>query len=175
MPIFPRHQDSFCLPLTLPNDTEARPTSVWPIFNIEKSQEPLTTFDAAAASLNYGAFSLLDGEASPPPRPNTFTDDYLYPTLAPNEYTRLTMFWYYTKDIEQDKELLSKLTNLINVIKDSIGWELGLVGLLDNDTYVRLAAANLPLAILPRRESTCSHTVSQQPGVSHIVDIMHCY
>lgn len=165
-PFFPSHQDSFCLPLGLRGPIEDRPTSIEPIFDAVKSQEPLAAYDAAAASLNYGGHSLLDGETSPPLRPDTFKDNYLYPTLTQNEYTRLTMYWYYTKDIEDDRELLGKLSNLINVIKDSIGWELGIVGLVDNDRFVRLVTANLPLAIVPRRESTCSHTVYQHPGVS---------
>jgi signal transduction histidine kinase/CheY-like chemotaxis protein len=48
--------------------------------------------------------------------------------------------------------------------QESVGWEFVITGLLDHNTYRRVAVVNLPLALLPRRESTCAHTINQQPG-----------
>jgi hypothetical protein len=36
---------------------------------------------------------------------------------------------------------------------------------LDVNVYIRLATVGLQLAILPRGETLCAHTVTQPPGV----------
>jgi hypothetical protein len=35
---------------------------------------------------------------------------------------------------------------------------------MEKDSYIRVATTNVPLAILPRREATCAHTINQPPG-----------
>lgn len=94
------------------------------------------------------------------------TGDYLFPILTRNERLRLTMLSYYTRGIFEDSELISRLQEKVHLAKDSIGWEFVIAGLLDHNTYTRVVTVGLPLAVLPRRESTCAHTVNQPPGVS---------
>lgn len=79
------------------------------------------------------------------------------------------MFWYYTRGILQDDELLSRLQEKTCLVEDSIGWEYVIIGLLDLNTYTRVATRNLPLVMLPRRESTCAHTVNQPMGVCQVL------
>jgi hypothetical protein len=79
------------------------------------------------------------------------------------------MLWYYTRDLAEDTAVLHKMRTKLEVVKSVIGWEFAIVGILENDIYRRLATAGLPLAHLPRRESTCSHTVQQSPGVSDLL------
>lgn len=40
------------------------------------------------------------------------------------------------------------------------------MGLVFEDAFNRIATAGMPLAVVPRRESPCSHTINQEPGVS---------
>lgn len=140
-----------------------------PQFNVldpAKFRQPLPSFDRAAHARYFGTPSNWDSETAPPVAPSCFTDDYLDPTLSENEYARLIMLWYYTTGIHSDFELLEKFNQILEIVKSSIGWEIALVGLVDADTFTRIAAKNLPLASAPRRESPCSHTVNQPPGVS---------
>jgi signal transduction histidine kinase len=37
---------------------------------------------------------------------------------------------------------------------------------MDQDVYTRLVATHVPLAILPRREATCAHTINQPSGMT---------
>ncbi|KKY17329.1 putative histidine kinase hhk3p [Phaeomoniella chlamydospora] len=99
-----------------------------------------------------------------PAKPADFNDPYLFPTLTRNERLRLTMLWYYTSGLMDDKELLMRLQDKLNIARELIGWEFAIMGILDNDVYTRVVTSGLPLAILPRKESTCSHTINQTPG-----------
>lgn len=47
-----------------------------------------------------------------------------------------------------------------------VGWEFAIMGLVFEDAFNRIATAGMPLAVVPRRESPCSHTINQEPGVS---------
>lgn len=102
----------------------------------------------------------------PPPQPDGFRDAYLMPSLTRHERLRLTMFWYYTRDILDDDVFLQCLQGKLELVQLLIGWDFAIVGLLSEDVFTRLVTAGLPLAIVPRRESPCSHTVNQKPGVS---------
>ncbi|KAK2602325.1 hypothetical protein N8I77_008869 [Diaporthe amygdali] len=86
------------------------------------------------------------------------------PCLASNERLRLTMLWYYTRGLYEDGEFLQLLQEKLDLVQTFMEWEFALLGLLSEDVYTRVAATGLPLAVLPRRESTCSHTVTQEPG-----------
>lgn len=144
-----------------------------PKFNVldpAKFHQPLPSFDRTAHARYFGAASKWDSEAAPPsPPPDTCIDKYLDPTLSENEYGRLIMLWYYTGGIRNDPELVDKFNHILEIVKSSIGWEIALVGLVDDNTFTRIAAKNVPLASAPRRESPCSHTVNQTPGVSQCI------
>jgi hypothetical protein len=76
------------------------------------------------------------------------------------------MLWYYTRDIlNEDGEFSSGLQEKAYLAQKSAGWEFAVIGILDVNVYIRLAAIGLPLAILPRGETLCAHTVTQPPGV----------
>ncbi|KPM42447.1 hypothetical protein AK830_g4106 [Neonectria ditissima] len=89
---------------------------------------------------------------------------YLRATLAKNERLRLSMLWYYTRDILEEPEFLSGLQEKARLAKESTEWEFAVIGIMDVNFYIRLAALGLPLGILPRGETICSHTISQPPG-----------
>lgn len=136
------------------------------ILDPAKFHQPLSPFDRATHASYFGSSSQWDSELHPPSPPSLFQDDYLYPTLSENEYARLTMLWYYTNGVQQDTELLDRFSQLLDIVKSTLGWEIALVGLVDADTFTRVATKALPLAAAPRRESPCSHTINQPPGVS---------
>jgi hypothetical protein len=75
------------------------------------------------------------------------------------------MLFYYTRGALEDVELQSRLLEKVHLAGETVGWEFVIVGLLNHNTYTRMATVGLPLAVLPRRESTCAHTVNQPPGV----------
>jgi hypothetical protein len=64
---------------------------------------------------------------------------------------------------------MSRLQEKVVLAKETVGWEFVIAGLLNHNTYTRMVTVGLPLAILPRRESTCAHTVNQPPGVRAII------
>jgi len=74
------------------------------------------------------------------------------------------MLFYYTRDLLEDAELVSRLQEKVHLAKETVGWEFVIAGLLDHNTYTRMVTVGLPLAVLPRRESTCAHTVNQPAG-----------
>ncbi|KAK6377854.1 hypothetical protein LTR64_001237 [Lithohypha guttulata] len=168
----PHIADAFgCAPinsLSLPS----RPTDINPIFDEQKHKEPLAPRNTIGPD-TYGLSTGLDAETfSPPSPPTDFRDPYLYPVLTGNEYVRLTTLWYHTQGLTEDKDFLWRISNLLGMLKDSIRWEFAIVGILDNDHYTRLVTANLPILNLPRRESTCSHTVNMSPGTVFMITDM---
>lgn len=163
-PFFPKadgHAD-----LLSPRQLPLRPRRAGPVFDSVLSSQPLTDFDQQTHDTCYAVRSHGVEADLPPERPDGFTDDYLMPSLTRNERLRLTMLWYYTRDVLEDEGFLRRLQDKLDLVHTLIDWEFALIGLLSEDVYTRLATAGLPLAILPRRESTCSHTVNQAPGVS---------
>ena len=55
------------------------------------------------------------------------------------------------------------------------GWEFAIMGFVSEDAFTRVATAGMELAVVPRRESPCSHTVTQlDPGVSIPLGTMIC-
>ncbi|KAI9164118.1 histidine kinase HHK3 [Paramyrothecium foliicola] len=145
---------------------ESRPASVGPIFDIDNARKPIVPWSAAAADTVYPPKLDDDGPAPIPSQPadDWTADHYLPPQLARNERLRLNMLWYYTRNIASDAELLTRLQDKACLARDTVGWEFAIVGLLGLNEYTRLATKGLPLAILPRRESTCAHTINQPPG-----------
>lgn len=135
-----------------------RPTTVGPVYDAETETKPLESPQGHARDL-YPEF-MSQGLLTPPPPPADHKDgDYLAPVLSRNEYIRLTKFWYYTRDLCSDKDLISKLQVKVDLLRDFVGWEMAICGILDNRVYQRVVTSGLELALLPRRESTCSHTI----------------
>ncbi|KAI0538843.1 hypothetical protein GGR58DRAFT_512808 [Xylaria digitata] len=132
-----------------------------PVFDEAYAKEPIPAFDQKAHEQHYAGPS-ESGEALPPPSPVDFSDRYLIPTLARNERLRLTLLWYHTTHIQQDERLLAEIDTLVRSVHKIIGWGYAIAGILNESNYRRLATVNLPLAVLPRRESTCSHTINQK-------------
>ncbi|KAK5955560.1 hypothetical protein OHC33_003201 [Knufia fluminis] len=172
VPVFPQDQDAFYHSDDNGSPLPDQPKHIGPISDPDKCREPLSAFDILSHANAFGVRSHWDSEACVPARPDTFSDRYLYPTLTQNEHTRLTMFWYYTRGLNEDTVLLKKLNQMLDLTKQSLGWEVGIIGMVDAQTFTRIVAANMSLATIPRRESTCSHTVNQPPGtVFQIVDM----
>lgn len=159
VPYFPCSGSKHASKLLL-QELPAPPMIVGPVFDTAHSKKPLPAFDQKAHEQHYHGPS-ESGEALPPPSPVHFPDRYLVPTLARNERLRLTLLWYHTRQIEKDERLLAEIDTLVRSTQKIIGWEYAIAGILNESTYRRLAAVNLPLAVLPRRESTCSHTINQ--------------
>ncbi|KAI0188925.1 hypothetical protein EV127DRAFT_114238 [Xylaria flabelliformis] len=158
-PYFPRSGSKHGSSLLL-QQLPPPPKAVGPIFDPEHFKEPLPVFDQKAHEQYYNGPSET-GEALPPPSPDDFEGEYLVPTLSRNERLRLTMLWYHTSQIEKEERLLAEIDTLVRSAQKVIGWEYAIAGILNESTFRRLAAVNLPLAVLPRRESTCSHTINQ--------------
>lgn len=74
------------------------------------------------------------------------------------------MLWYYARDLDNEPELLAGLQEKACLAQESSDWEYAVVGVLDVNVYIRLATVGLQLAILPRGETLCAHTVTQPPG-----------
>lgn len=143
---------------------ESRPEPVRPLCVSDEGlcSNPILAFDEQLHESNYNPrpdSTLAD-------QPDGFCDPYLMPSLARNERLRLTMLWYYTRGLYEDREFVQLLQEKLDLVQTFMDWEFALLGLVSEDAFTRLAASGLPLAVLPRRESTCSHTITQEPGVS---------
>lgn len=142
-----------------------QPTSIGPILDPEKIDEPLAGYSETTHSNVFGPHTSLDSETSIPALPQGFNDRYLYPSLCKNEHMRLTMLWYFTRGLQEDAELLQKLSQILEMVKQFLGgWEIGIIGIVEAETFSRIVTTNMSLAMIPRRESPCSHTINQHPG-----------
>lgn len=139
------------------------------ILDEELCKDPLLAFDEQLHESNYNPRP--DGSLAD--QPDGFSDPYLMPSLARNERLRLTMFWYYTRGLYEDGEFLQSLQEKLDLVKTFMEWEFALLGLVSEDAFTRLAASGLPLAVLPRRESTCSHTINQEASVGALYLSFH--
>lgn len=151
--------------MTLP----LRPHSVGPVIDCANACKPISEFNDAVHAANFAPRPEGVEADLPPQQPEGFGDAYLMPSLTRHERLRLTMFWYYTRDILEDQDFLQRLQEKLELVQVLIGWEFAIVGLLSEDVFTRLVTAGLPLAIVPRRESPCSHTINQKPGVSPVM------
>jgi len=59
---------------------------------------------------------------------------------------------------------MSKLQGILGIVQKFMGWEFAIIGMVEEAVFTRVAAINMPVALLPRRESPCSHTINQEPG-----------
>lgn len=161
---FPKAEGSSSLlnPGLLPE----RPEAIGPIHDPLNSSTPIPKYDEEAQQLKYGERPADVNADLPPTTPPDFEDRYLVPTLTKHERIRLTLLWYYTRDIVNDKDFLLRLQEKLDLVKDFMGWEFAILGIVSENVFTRLVTAGIPLAVLPRRESTCSHTITLSSGVS---------
>lgn len=154
-----------------PPSPTSRPTAVAPILDVEHANIALKPWSTELADSVYPKKDDIWAPAPiPSPSqcpPQCVADQYLFPVLTRNEQLRLTLLFYYTRDALEDRELMSRLQEKVYLARETIGWEFVIAGLLDHNTYTRMVTVGLPLAVLPRRESTCAHTVNQPVGVCH--------
>ncbi|KAG9585333.1 hypothetical protein KCU60_g18897, partial [Aureobasidium melanogenum] len=143
-----------------------RPRTVGPVFDTVLASQPIPEFNKEAHDQNYNNPAPPSDAPKLPEQPNDFQDPYLMPSLTENERLRLTLFWYYTysNKMMEDKDFLLALQQKLDLVQAFMGWDFAIMGLLSENVYTRVATAGVPLAILPRRESTCSHTINQPSG-----------
>ncbi|KAF3037764.1 hypothetical protein E8E12_000431 [Didymella heteroderae] len=143
-----------------------RPSETAPIFDHDNHTKALDIWSIEVAERIYPGSTDVWAPAIIPEKTSMqcATDRYLFPVLTRNERLRLTMLFYYTRGALQNTELQSRLQEKVYLARDTVGWEFVIAGLLNHNTYTRMVTVGLPLAVLPRRESTCAHTVNQPPG-----------
>ncbi|KAH8730666.1 hypothetical protein GQ44DRAFT_605728 [Phaeosphaeriaceae sp. PMI808] len=165
---FPRADAAVLQSKHEPPLASSRPTTVAPILDVENASRALNTWSVEAAESVYPTKDNFWAPAPIPPRldcpQQCAADRYLFPVLTRNEWLRLTMLFYYTRGALEDQELMSRLQEKVVLARETVGWEFVIAGLLSHNTYTRMVTVGLPLAVLPRRESTCAHTVNQPPG-----------
>ncbi|KAF7549605.1 hypothetical protein G7Z17_g6267 [Cylindrodendrum hubeiense] len=150
-----------------------RPQTVGPIYDPQNVDRPIGPWPLDAEKTFYPPKAEAYTPTSIPDKPAGASDRYLRAFLAKNERLRLSMLWYYTRDILNEDEFLSGLQEKAHLAQEATEWEFAVIGILDVNFYIRLATVGLQLAILPRGETICAHTVTQPPGsVFHMPDMM---
>ncbi|KAG4291356.1 hypothetical protein FPRO06_03242 [Fusarium proliferatum] len=117
-----------------------RPKAIGPIFDANNFKVPIEPWTSDADSSFY------------PPKPDPFSPSsipqeahcassskYVRSRLAKNERLRLSMLWYYARDLDNEPELLAGLQEKACLAQESSGWEYAVVGVLDVNVYIRLA------------------------------------
>ncbi|KAF2130186.1 putative histidine kinase-like protein HHK3p [Dothidotthia symphoricarpi CBS 119687] len=164
-PFFPKADAAVLRSKHAPPSPTSRPTAVAPLLDVENARTPLDPWSKQVAEAVYPTKSDLWAPAPVPERPVTCdVDKYLFPMLTSNERLRLTVLFYYTHGVLEDTELMSRLQEKVHLARETAGWEYVIAGLIDHNTFTRMVTVGLPLAILPRRESTCAHTLNQPAG-----------
>ncbi|OBS18863.1 hypothetical protein FPOA_10589 [Fusarium poae] len=146
------------------HDLPPRPKAVGPIFDANNFKTPVEPWDHDIDSNLYPPKENPYAPSAIPDEPTCPASRYPRSRLAKNERLRLSMLWYYTRDLDQHPELLAGLQEKACLAQENTGWEYAVVGLLDANVYIRLATVGLQLAILPRGETLCAHTVTQPLG-----------
>ncbi|KAF4449504.1 hypothetical protein F53441_7239 [Fusarium austroafricanum] len=141
-----------------------RPKAIGPIFDANTFRTPVESWTPEIESSFYPPKTDPYAPSSIPVEPSCSSSRYVRSRLAKNERLRLSMLWYYARDLDNEPELLAALQEKACLAQESSGWEYAVVGVLDVNVYIRLATVGLQLAILPRGETLCSHTVTQPPG-----------
>ncbi|RAK82146.1 hybrid sensor histidine kinase/response regulator [Aspergillus fijiensis CBS 313.89] len=157
---------------------QARPTAIGPIFDPDNLDKPISVLTPEIEAIVYptsttttphpnvptSTAAATATRSDKPPGFDLVDVRYLRAFLADNERLRLSMLWYYTRDIEAEAELLAGLQEKADLAKECTGWQFAVIGILDIHVYIRLATHGLQLGILPRGETICAHTVTQPPG-----------
>ena len=163
-PYFP-HAEAISSVFVPPIEFHEKTPDIGPVFDSEHLENPIANYEALRHATIYGTGT----PDKTPSRPDDFDALYLRPTLTRNERLRLTILWYYARHVLQDGTLLQKLQNIVEMVKQFIGWDTAVVGLVDEAVYNRLATANMPVNIIPRRETMCAHTINQDGGTVFMV------
>lgn len=166
IPFFPKVDSAILSPKHQRERSPIHPRTVGPIYDSENANRPIEPWSTAVEMCLYPQTAEAYAPAPIPGKPTAFSSDrYLRAFLAENERLRLSMLWYYTRDILKEAEFLSGLQEKAFFAQESTGWEFVVIGILDVNFYIRLVTVGLQLAILPRGETICAHTITQPPGV----------
>ncbi|KAK8143219.1 hypothetical protein G3M48_007536 [Beauveria asiatica] len=141
-----------------------RPTTVGPVYDADNLARPAEPWAPELETYCYPPKLAPFAPSSIPKEPVALGCRYLRAHLAKNERLRLSMLWYYGRDLDNEPEFLAGLQEKACLAQESSGWEFAVIGLLDVNVYIRLATVGLKLGILPRGETICAHTVTQPPG-----------
>ncbi|OAQ96167.1 hypothetical protein LLEC1_02108 [Akanthomyces lecanii] len=141
-----------------------RPTTIYPVYDTDNVGTPIEPWVREKEPRLYPPKLDPYAPSSIPKETSDLTSGYLRAHLDKNERLRLSMLWYYGRDLEKEPELLAGLQEKACLAQESSGWEFAVVGVLDVNVYIRLATVGLKLGILPRGETLCAHTVTQPPG-----------
>ncbi|KAJ5880820.1 uncharacterized protein N7473_011873 [Penicillium subrubescens] len=141
----------------------SRPQTVGPILDRDNVDRPIQAWSSSVKSTFYPNTEANEPSVVPE-KPPDFAERYVRAFLAEHERLRLSVLWYYTRDVLLEDEFLAGLQEKAQLAQESTGWEFAVIGILDVDVYVRLATVGLELGILPRGETLCAHTVTQPPG-----------
>ncbi|KAJ4129231.1 hypothetical protein NW768_007766 [Fusarium equiseti] len=163
MHFFPK-ADSTLLSSTVDYALPPRPKAIGPIFDAKNFKTPVGPWEEHVESELYPPKDDPYAPSAIPFEPSCPSSKYIRSRLAKNERLRLSMLWYYARGIDEEPEFLAGLQEKACLAQENSGWEYAVVGLLDANVYIRLATVGLQLAILPRGETLCAHTVTQPPG-----------
>lgn len=152
-----------------PEDDERWWHGLEPEIRDERSKShPIAGFNQAHADLFFRSLTpeqLLSCHAKD-------DEPYLYPMLASNEAQRLRALWYFTRDITRNGELLASLEATADLVREVLGADGVICGLLDLDAFARISTSRLPRVISPRREATCSYSLAMPPDAVTELDDM---
>ncbi|KAG8161821.1 hypothetical protein KVR01_008808 [Diaporthe batatas] len=140
------------------------PEVVGPIYDPRNADSPCPAWSPDEQKALYPPKAEPYAPATIPEKRQCYSDCYLRAPLARNERLRLSMLWYYTRDIFKEFEFLSGLQEKVCIAQESTGWDCAIIGVLDVNFYKRLATVGTPLGILPRGETLCAHMVAQPLG-----------
>lgn len=144
------------------------PVTSSPTSDSDAFDKPLGEYDSLKFNEYYvqaARQTTPSAEASIPPKPPNFDGEYLLPMLASDERMRLSALWYHIRGLQEDAAAQARIHHKVALVKQIIGWEYAICGLLDITTFERIAAAGMSLGLVPRKESPCSHTVVQAANV----------
>ncbi|KAI9150519.1 histidine kinase HHK3 [Paramyrothecium foliicola] len=152
---------------------QTRPQVIGPVYDPSGASKPIEEWSDETAQCFYPQSAESYAPAPIPAQPIACASDrYLRASLAKNERLRLSMLWYYTRNILGEHEFLSGLQQKVHLAMESTEWEFAIIGILDLHVYIRLATIGVPLGILPRGETLCAHTVTQPPGCVFLLPSM---
>jgi GAF domain-containing protein len=142
-----------------------RPRVVGPILDPANLDVPVIPYSPGTHDALYPSPAQRYDPAPVPEKPAACASHkYLRAFMHKNERLRLSMLWYYTRDILAEDEFLRGLQEKVHMAKESTEWDYAIIGILDVNYYIRLATVGVALGSLPRGETLCAHTVTQPPN-----------
>ncbi|KAF4340787.1 histidine kinase [Fusarium beomiforme] len=116
-----------------------RPKAIGPIFDANTFKTPIEPWTSESETSCYPPKPDPYAASSIPPEATCPSSKYVRSRLAKNERLRLSMLWYYARDLDNEPELLAGLQEKACLAQESSGWEYAVVGVLDVNVYIRLA------------------------------------